>query len=251
MAAEAETSRMHWSEQHEPEVEQYRPLSGLAVAALILGLLSLAAWIEPFLLFVAAAGMIAAAAALWQVARNAPEMIGRTAALAGLFLSIFSLVGVSANAYTYRTLIREEAVHFAQRWFESLQNGQTDRAFAMTRDSTVKPEPAKEGSPEMPPDAPPPPSAGAYAERPEVRSLVALGDRAQVRYYQTELQLRKETGVEIKQVYAVTFDKDGAKTTFFVRLDMERLASPESGKASWQILGSRGGVKPLAMGGEI
>lgn len=250
MTAETQTS-MRLSQQHEPEVEQYRPVSALAVVALILGLISLAAWIEPFLGVVAAIGAIVGAAALWQIARNAPEMIGRKAALAGLFLSIFCLVGVSAGAYTYRELVRNEAKHFAGQWFELLQNGQPHKAFDMTRDATIKPEPVEvEGKLTMPPGVPEPP-VDAYVKRPEIRALVDLGDRAQVRYYQTESQTRRESGYEVKQVYAVTYDKDGAKTTFFVRLDMERLVNRETGNAYWQVIDSRGGVKPLALGGEI
>jgi hypothetical protein len=247
--AQTEVSQPHLSEQPEPEVEQYRPVSGLAVVALILGLFSLTAWVEPFLIFVAAVGALVGVAAIWQVAAGAPEMLGRKAAIVGLFLSIFVLVGVASKGYTHRALIRNEAKRFAGQWFEFLLDHQPEKAFAMTRESGVEPEPLTiEGEAIAPPEGP---SAAGYARLPEVHALLQLGDRAQVRYYQTELQTRKESGDEIQQVYAVTFDKDGTKTTFFVRLNMERSIDEKTGRASWQITSSRGGIKPVALGGSV
>ncbi len=248
--AQTEVSQVHLSEQREPEVEQYRPVSGLAVVALILGLFSLTAWIEPFLTFVAAIGVVVSIAALWQVAAGAAEMLGRKAAMAGLLLSVFTLVGVTSNIYVHRTLVRNEARQFADRWFAFLLSGQPKKAFAMTRDSTAQPEPVMvEGELKTPPGEPEAPSSETFAKQPDIRTLLELGNRAQVRYYQTESQNRKETGDEIQQVYAVTFDKDGVPTTFFFRLTMERLIEEEAGKAFWQIISSRGGIKPEALGG--
>jgi hypothetical protein len=251
MKAEMGTSHPHLSEPNEPEVEQYRPLSALAVTALVLGLLSLTAWIEPFLVFLGIIGAVVGAAALWQIAQNTPEMLGRKAAIIGLFLSVFSLVCVSSNWFTHRTLVRNEAKHFARHWFELLQSDQPDKAFDMTRDSTIKPEPLMiDGDMTMPPGGPPEPPDEVYLRCADVRTLLALGDRAQVRYYQTESQGPKSGGDEVTQVYAVTYDKGGQKTTFFVRLEMERLVNEETGTAYWQIANSQAGIKPLALGGQ-
>ncbi len=250
--AQTDHSHAHLSEQPEEEVEQYRPVSGLAVAALIVGLLSLGAWIEPFLVILGIIGFFVGLAAMWQIARSAPEMVGRKAALAGLFLSVFALVGAGSQWYTHRMLVRKEATHFAQRWFDLLLNKQTGKALEMTSDAGSQPEPVMvDDSLQTPPGAPEAPSAESYAKRPDIRAILAVADRARARYYQTEWQEEKAKADEVQQVYAVTYDNDGRKTSFFVRLKMERSIDEKAEKAYWQIKSSEAGIKPLALGGKL
>ncbi|NLX95746.1 MAG: DUF4190 domain-containing protein [Rhodopirellula sp.] len=248
---QTDQSHAHLSEQPEEEIEQYRPVSGLAIAALVFGLLALAAWIEPFLVFVGGIGLFVGFAAMWQIARNAPDMLGRKAALIGLFLSTVSLVGVVSQGYTHRILVRKEAQHFARQWFDFTLGNQPQKAFAMTIDATTEPEPVMvEGSLRTPPGESETPPAQRYAERPDIRALVELGDRAQARYYQTEAQKQTSDADEVSQVFAVTYDKDRVKTTFFVRLTMERSIDAKARKAYWQIKSSEAGIQPIALGGE-
>ncbi|NUQ62885.1 MAG: hypothetical protein HUU20_10370 [Pirellulales bacterium] len=246
-------SHAHLSEQPEEEIQPYRPVSGLAVAALVLGLLSLAAWIEPFLAVVSAIGILVGFGALRQIAGNASEMIGRKAALAGLCLSFFSLIGATAAWYTYRVMVRHEAKQFAQQWFDLVFSKQTHKAFDMTSDATSPPPapPMVEGAPPLPAARSQPPGHEVYAGRDDVRALAAVGNRAQARYYQTEVQRRKDGGDELQQVYAVTYDNDGTKTTFFVRLKLERLIDEKKRSAYWQLKSSEAGIKPVALGGTL
>ena len=76
-----------------------------------------------------------------------------------------------------------------------------------------------------------------------MRTLVALGPRATVRPYLTEQIGTRADRKVVTQLYSVTFDQDGRRTTFLVRLVMRRLAA---GRPGWQIIGLNGGVRPTS-----
>src|SRR5512146_654113 len=83
------------------EVE-YRPLCGLALVAFGLAVLSLSAWITMAMLCMSLITAVVAMVALRRIAASDPPMLGRKLALAALFLSVTSGVGVAVDWYTYR-----------------------------------------------------------------------------------------------------------------------------------------------------
>jgi hypothetical protein len=76
-----------------------------------------------------------------------------------------------------------------------------------------------------------------------------LGDKATVRFYDTESQWTDGDRDQVYQTFAVTFpDSDGLKT-FFIGLLLQRHVDRPTGLAYWQITRSAGGVKPKHLGG--
>ena len=61
--------------------------------------------------------------ALWQIAVQAPNLVGRKAALAGLLLGVTFAVAVPTDTGLYRYFIRREARQFAAQWIEDVRNG--------------------------------------------------------------------------------------------------------------------------------
>jgi hypothetical protein len=84
----------------------------------------------------------------------------------------------------------------------------------------------------------------------EVRSLLALGPKAAVRYYETQKQGKLDGDDYLSQAYAVTYGEGSDRKTFFVRLRMRRFRMRKSARAAWQVVDVDGGIRPVADGGE-
>jgi hypothetical protein len=250
MMSEAEPERSRFGGPQDAEVTQYRVVSGLAVTALILALFTPVALAHPALWIVPAAGIVVSLVALKRIAAAAPTLIGRKAAIAGLVLSVLCAAIACSQWFTFRSLIDREAHQFAEYWFMSLRNGEPHKAhqlseypesrlaidenlwehYASGTDSRRKLE--------------------SYLRRSEIESLLALGDQAKVRYYDTERIYRDQGDDTVVQVYAVTSREGGEKTSYFIRLIMKRRSLPETGRTYWQLFDFAGGIRPAAMGSE-
>lgn len=233
----------------DPDAAQYRAVSGLAIAGLLAGLLSLLALAAPLLWAVAIVALIVNLKALERIAANAPALLGRKAALAGLAFSVVALCAAPADWIVYRASVRQEARRFAELWFDHLRGDQPHRAHQLTiepgsRDAlgdrlwdAYRDEMARS-------------MLQQFTVKPEVRTLLALGDKAAVRFYATESQWTDGGRDQVYQTYAVTFpDSDGLKT-FFIGLLLQRQVDLASGHAYWQITRTAGGVKPKHLGGD-
>jgi len=227
----------------------YRAVSGLAVIGLLLGLAAPLAIAIHALWLVAIAGVVVNVLALQRISAGAPALVGRKAALIGLTLSAIIVTAVPADWLCYRRLVRDEARKSAAIWFDYLRAGQPQKAIQltlgpMTRDRLDENlwEFFREGSDGRL-------MLDAFIRRPAVRTLMALKDRATVRFYDTESQWSDKDVDRVYQTYAVTYpDSEGLKT-FFVGLLMDRTVDSQTGHAYWQITRIEGGVKPKWLGG--
>ncbi len=240
----------HLSQQVEDDVVEYRPLCGLAIAGLALGLVAPLAFLHPALWVFPAGGLFISGLALWRIIRGPVPLVGRTAALVGLALSAVSAAGAPSELLTYRWIISREARQFAAAWFQMLAANEPQKAFLLTlfpedrvpfdsdiwsaylKSSTMREE------------------MESFLIRPEVRALLALGPRADARYYETERYTTERDGHLIEQTYAVSYEQDGRKKTFFISLLLRRLRFQKTGQARWQLVHFEGGIRPRAFGGD-
>jgi hypothetical protein len=119
------------SQEQDDAPNGYRPVSGLAVAAFIAGLLSAAALVNPFFWVVPLLAIGLACLGLADVSRVGAEKAGRIAALAGLALAIgFGAQAVSSTA-AKRWIASARARSAAEVWIEALHAGRVDDARAM------------------------------------------------------------------------------------------------------------------------
>jgi len=103
-----------------PEDHDYRPISGLAVTASVLGVLSIAAVFHPALCVLPALGAASGALALRGLLRADSRAVGRWPALIGLALSLCLGVLAPAELLT-RTWIRNRtAERVAARWADAI-----------------------------------------------------------------------------------------------------------------------------------
>jgi hypothetical protein len=92
------------------EYAEYKALSSAAVATLVLGILSLLAFLYPWFAVIPATGLLCGFAALRQVRANQSELTGAPVARAGMFLSlVFGIAGPSYQGYVYATEVPDWA----------------------------------------------------------------------------------------------------------------------------------------------
>jgi hypothetical protein len=233
----------------EADAVAYRAVSGLALLGLLLGVFSAVALMVPLLWIAAIAGVIVNVVALRRIATHSPALIGRKAALVGVTLSAIFFAAIPADLLTYRWLLRDEARKYAATWFDYLRAGEPHKAYELTVGPMIRDrvddslwEFFREGSDERS-------MLVNFLRKPAVGALMALKDKATVRYYDTESQWSEKETDHVYQTYAVTYpDSEGLKT-FFVGLVLDRTAESHTKHAFWQITRIDGGVKPKWLGG--
>lgn len=234
------------TELREAEIAEYHPLSKLAVAGLIFGLAAPAAIVDPTLWALPPLGAALNGLALWHVARNAPVLLGRRAALAGLMLSILFGTAAPTHWFGYRWMLRREARQFAEAWFELVRRGEPHKAYQLTIMPTYR-QPLDENLWSLYRESPHwRGELESYVSTDLIRGLLTLGQQARVRYYDTEA-FRREQGQPIVYLwYAVTYDDAGEKKTFFVNLKLQRVKLP-NGRANWRLARTASGGVPQGL----
>lgn len=119
-------------------VSEYRSVSKLAVAALLAGLASLLALLSPGLLGLSLLGVILSLLAIRRIAQSEGELVGRTAAIVGLVLSLAVGAGLLAHRSTVQRLVAQQAGPWALEWCELVKAGDLEVALELTRPSSVR-----------------------------------------------------------------------------------------------------------------
>ncbi len=246
---EIHVQRPHLHASDEPELVQYRSVSSLAMAGLLAGLLSWLAMLSPTLWGLPLLGLLINAIALRRLATSATPMVGRKAAVAGLVLSAAFAAAGPAHWTTYRWLVRNEARQFGTKFFEFLARGQPHVAYELLTDAAARPPLDDALWRKYPQNSRLRRDIESFVRKPAVAALLALRDKALVRYYDTEQQWQDREGDWIYQSYAVTCPVEGEPTTFFVGLLMQRSLEASANRAFWKITVLRDAIQPAALGG--
>ncbi len=226
----------HLTDHDDGTVDDYRAVSGWAVAALILGLLGPLALVDIWLSLIPLAGVVVAVVALVRIAVLAPALTGRKTALAGLFLSTLCISAAGTDYVVYWESIHREAQRFAKTWFAFLAEGRPQKAHQLTLAPQFR-RPLDDRLAEFyREDEDRREDLESYVGQPVVARLLALGDRARASYHTTEASVHSAHSVAVRQLFAVTYDNANQDTqSFWVRLTMERVRI-EHGQAAWRIV---------------
>lgn len=128
------------------EAGDYRPVSWLAVAAVIGGIVSAIALVGPVFWVVPLLAALLALVALADVGRDGAAKVGRWAALAGLFLALgFGAQAVSAHLFG-RWVAGRRAEATARHWIETVRQGNVSDAAKMLDPGAVERGPMTPGS---------------------------------------------------------------------------------------------------------
>ncbi|MDD4269266.1 MAG: hypothetical protein PHO07_08510 [Pirellulales bacterium] len=223
----------------EGEILEYRPLCGLAVAGLILGLFSWLAILHIGFAVVGAAAILAALASMIRIAR-APGMIGRGLAVAGCVLAIFWTAAAWAKDLTHARLMDSQSREFALLWFEFLRDNEPAKAMELGNHPASRQPFNAALIDHYLVDRDRYESLQGFVANPEVRALLRLGDRAQVRFYKAENHDEDWVGL----VFAVTYQEEAVPKAFFVRLILRRVILAEKRVSAWYLESSRGPLEP-------
>jgi hypothetical protein len=228
---------------HDADVAAYRALTPQAAAGLVFGLLAPLAMVDPLLWAIPGLGTIFSAWALRRIGSRHGELIGRKLAWPGLLLSLLFLGLAPADLFTYRWMVRNEARQFSALWFRYLSREEPQKAFQLYQPPQAR-QPLDDRLWDYYRRVPQQRAAlKGFVAVPAVRTLLALGPKAQVRFYGTESQGRKDDNDLVSQYYAVTYEEEGERKSFFVLVHMMRQKFGH-GQAGWRILSVEGGVRP-------
>lgn len=111
------------------DAEEYRPVSWLAVAGAVAGVVSALALFGPFFWVLPLIGIVLAVAGLADVRREGAPRAGGWAALVGLFLAAGFGAQAVAGYTVHRVIARQRAAATARHWVTTVQGGNiTDAA---------------------------------------------------------------------------------------------------------------------------
>jgi hypothetical protein len=113
-------------------LQRYRSLSGLAVLALLLGLLSVTALAHPAAWIIPLAAVVCGLIAGRRIATRSDTLMGASLANLGLILGLFFLSWAPVSFFTDRWLIHREARRFGQEWLAAVFQGDLSRAYQAT-----------------------------------------------------------------------------------------------------------------------
>jgi hypothetical protein len=177
----------------------YQIPSSAAIVSLLLGLAAPLGILNSLLLVVPLAGVAVSLFALRRIAASDGALIGRKAALIGLFLSIASGAGV----LTHKTVTREfrvaQATETAREWIALVLAGDTEKAYWLATGVPI-PDPDRpeqfgsDGNPYL-----------KYVEDATIKALLAAGPDADVRHVATVAYSSAGGGeYYVRQRYVVT-----------------------------------------------
>lgn len=234
---------VHITDSQDAEMASYRPLAVQAVLGLIFGLLSPLAMVDPMLWAIPVLGLFFSYWALRRIKKSSQAMIGWKIAIAGFMFSLLFLAAAPSDWLYYRWMVSQEARQFAALWFKYVVQDEPTKAHQLTAaPQTRQPLDNKlwayyRGNVRQRREL------ENYVKSPAVRTLLALGARAQVRFYQTAGQARNNDNDQVEQIFAVTYEEGGERKSFFVLVRMLRMKL-KSGGAEWRILGAEAGIRP-------
>jgi len=229
----------------EDELEQYRALSRAAILGLALGPLSLFALVGWLLVIIPILAVVLCVIALRNIEASEGALVGRPLAFAGLSLAL--IFGGAAVSYrvAYRQLLIRDGRQVAELWFRLLQDDQPHRAHQLILDANLRLSPDVNIWEMYRKNSRLHDGLEKFVEDRVVRTLLALGVRAEIRYYGTEVIDYRDRRDMIVQVYAVTFEQDGERTTFFVRVVLERKTNHRTTRDAWVVYNHNGGIRPF------
>ena len=241
---ESVPSQFH--DEADPQLVEYRAVSVAAVLGLLLGLSAPLAMLAPLLWVIPAIGIAVSLWALRSIAASDGALAGRAIALAGLALSIIFGAAAASAIASEAWWLRREAQPVAAHWFALLRDDQPQQAQQLILPPAQR-QPAGADLWDYYRNAT---DARESLERfvadPLVHALLALGPKAEVRYYGTQGHGAYDDKQQVSQYYAITYPENDRRHTFFARLVLERSLDPTTGAARWQVAGYEGGVEPYS-----
>jgi hypothetical protein len=227
----------------DPSIGNYRTINPLAVVGLVLGCLSAVALLGPAFWMLPLAGVLLNWRALHGRSDADKASSGLGLAGIGLFLSVLFGVAGPVDLWNGRRQVEESSVPVADAWFSALRENRPEQALELTMTAMLRRQPTEDLPHYYQTHKSAHDQLVRYVEEPVVKTLLLLGDRAQPRLYAVKQPAADELQNNLTRTYAVTFDDDGKKTTFFLDMQLDRRLD-KTLQPIWRVSGITGGVHP-------
>ena len=213
----------------------YRPMSGWAIVAFVLGLGSSLALLGPILVIVPIAALGVAAWTIYQISHAELRPLGRRWAVAGLVLAaLFGSAGVARFVARHR-ILHERATALCEDWITALQRGEPYLAFSMMRPSSARPV-SEEIAKGMIDDENTRAAFRKFTSDAAVTTLLSERDAARVRFVRELAFVSTAERDQFSEVYEIEYRGTNGNIKRFLRLLLERV--PPDGRfprERWQI----------------
>jgi hypothetical protein len=234
---------VHITDSQDAEFAAYRSVAVQAVVGFVFGLLAPLTLLWPVFLIAAVIGLFFSCWALRRIKRDPTALTGRKLAWAGLAISLLFLVAAPTDWLVYRRIVCNEARQFSTLWFRYVTHGQPQKAHQLTVPPQMRQPLGENLWAYYRSNARSRKGLEGYVQSPLVRTLLALGPRAMVRFYETAGQTHDGNDDFVESVFAVTYEEEGEKKSFFVTVQAMRTRLAD-GSAEWRILQAGGGARP-------
>ena len=220
----------------------YRPISPLAIVALLAGLASSLAFADPLMLFVPVASAVLAGISLLQFHRSRVPMLGRSAALLGLMFSILFGTWAAAGSWTRQKVLLREAERVGTIWLDLVRDGKLYEAHQLHLSQRDRAAPGESldvlyhKKKELENGAHASLAAQMIVSRdiflgPE---LMQLDRQAKIRLLDSETH-RIGSADEVTQRFVVESNRDGQPRTLHVELLLKRFGFSYVRESQWQV----------------
>lgn len=237
------------------EEDSYRSFSGAALLSLLVSGLALTAFLHPVLWFVAAASALFAGFVLVMLSSQ-PEVSGRSMAVIGLVISLFSLGGAVSRYYSRQQMLYRHAREYGENWFALVKSGEVEKAFELTLEylnrkpkganlkqyykfagpSLGMPEESMNAMASQMISSPASNLRRLFGQGP-LRKMVELGSKVNVEFLENVRILRRTSGAEeVHLMYRISFEQDGRVFSHRMLLITSRTYFAHLGEAHWKIV---------------
>jgi hypothetical protein len=222
----------------------YESIEPWAIVSLLLGLVAPAALVAPVLWLVPILAALASVAALRKISQT-PGRSGRGLSLAALGLATFFLAAAIAQNVSAQWLLANQARRVADAFVEFLRERSPEKALMLNRMPEARYPIDEELWSYYRRNEEAKGELRKLVDSPTVRMILALGDRAQIRYFKTA-GVGVDGGVaQVDLWYTLTFDDaDGRKKTYMLGVLMERRPIEDADLNPWRVKNFAGGIDP-------
>lgn len=225
------------------EADEYQSIEPWTVIALLFALVSPVALVVPVLWLVPLSGIVASVVALVRLSRE--RRPGRLGALVALALSVFFLAVPLAKVISAHVILSRQARPVADEFFALLRANEPQQALMLT----FVPQVRRSGDDGLwlyyRSDNEMADRLRKFVSHPVIRTLLALGDQADIRFYSASGAANEGDLAQADLWYTVTYtDENGRKKTFLVSVLMERKRNDSKTLTPWRVRDFAGGIDP-------
>jgi len=202
-----------------------------------LSVLNLLVLASPVFLFIVVLNIIVSSLAIWVIWNSSGALFGIRLAKVSLGWSIVTLVAVATFQPYYHHTMLQNADKFAKSWFAAVKADDIPLAFEMRRPFWIRnlPEdPLEWWHAQIFDDQMTHEFLHRHLNNQVLRTLVHLGDRADVSFYRLNSWNTHDSIHYLSLVYAVTYpNEQGDKETFFVEILLQLHYHHQDRSAGW------------------